>query len=411
MYRIILSAYRCDPAGVSEAYAGFTTAARLAERAQVLLCTPAYNRPAIERWLETAAGPEVRENLRLLTVPMPDADGRLGRVGTAIKPGFFLYDAMLRERLSRRPRLLEGSVVWHRTPISFRFRSSLYSLGAPFVVGPLGGGLKPPAILADYFQDEGSLYRLRRFDDALLASDFWMRPLDAAGVVLTTCDYVRDLLPTRLGPKTVTVLDTGVDVPAAPPARRRHPDLTFLFVGRLVRYKAPTLAIEAFAEFIHRRAGAEAGARLVIVGDGPERGACAALAAALGVADQVVFTGSLPKMAVAEQYEAADVFLFPSITEASGNVYLEAMRYGLPLVVTANGGGADIPCDAAAVKIPVAAYPDMVRAFAQALCDLAADPSRREGMGAAGFECVRENYSWPVLADKLLEAIARAAGR
>jgi glycosyltransferase involved in cell wall biosynthesis len=342
---------------------------------------------------------------------MPDLDGRLGGAGTAIKPGFFLFDTLLRRRLAGRRRLLEDSVVWHRTPISFRFRSSLYSLGAPFLIGPLGGGLKPPAALVDYFRSEGAIYGLRRFDDSLLASGFWMRPLDEARVILTTCDYVRDLLPERLGAKTMTVLDTGVDVPAARPPRAPHDGLTFLFVGRLVRYKAPALAIEAFAHFLAQRSDGETPARLVLVGDGPERSGCEELAASFGIAERVTFTGALPKPAVVEHYESADVFLFPSLTEASGNVYLEAMRYGLPLVVTANGGGADIPCDDAAVKVPVGSYEDLVRSFSQALSDLAGDASLRDRMGAAGFACVRDRYSWPVLADKLMEAVARSAAR
>lgn len=411
MTLIVLSAYRCDPFGISEAYAGFMSAALMARQAPVLLCTPKYNLPSINRWISEQADDLVRENLHILTVRMPDIDGRLGAFGAGVKPGFFLYDRLLLATLRRSNHLQGASVVWHRTPMSYRFRSSLYSLGLPFIVGPIGGGLRPPAILADFFRDEGALYRLRRLDDLLLSSEIWMRPLDKASVVLATCDYVREILPARLSAKTVVVLDTGVDVPDTPPARAAAAPLTVLYVGRLVRYKAPTLAIASFARFLSVWESQGRTARLIIVGDGPERGSCLSLARSLGIADQVEFTGALAKRDVEAYYAAADIFLFPSITEASGGVYLEAMRAGLPLIVTANGGGQDIPCDEAAVKLPIMAYSNMVEAFAQALLQLAADPDRRRAMGTAGFQCVRDNYSWPVLSNKLLEAVKQAARR
>lgn len=408
MTRIVLSAYRCDPFGVSEAYSGFMSAALMAREAPVLLCTPKYNLPSIDRWISEQADDRVRENLRVLTIRMPDIDGRLGGFGTGVKPGFFLYDRLLLSKLRRSDHLQGASVVWHRTPMSFRYRSSLYALGLPFIVGPTGGGLKPPAIVSDFFRDEGALNRLRRFDDLLLSSKLWMKPLDRASVVLVTCEYVRELLPARLAAKAVTVLETGVEVPDSPPARTAADPFTVLFVGRLARYKAPTLAIESYARFLTVWESQGRTARLIIVGDGPEKGLCLSLAGSLGITDRVEFTGELAKRDVEAHYAAADVFLFPSITEATGNVYLEAMRATLPLIVTANGGGRDIPCDEAAVKIPIMAYPDMVEAFAQAVLRLAADPDRRQAMGAAGFVCVRDNYSWPVIAQKLLEAVKQA---
>jgi len=62
--------------------------------------------------------------------------------------------------------------------MSLRFRSSLYALGLPFIVSPTGGGLKPSAVVSDFFRDEGALHRLRRFDNLLLSSTLWMKPFD-----------------------------------------------------------------------------------------------------------------------------------------------------------------------------------------------------------------------------------------
>jgi glycosyltransferase involved in cell wall biosynthesis len=251
MRPILLSAYRCSPDGVSEAYSGFRCAVALAEERPVVLCTPSYNEPSIRRWLASEASDVTKGNLSVLAVNMWDIDSKVGAAGAALKPGFFVYESLLMPRLRRLPTLGDCCLVWHRTPVSFRFRTRLHSLGLPLVVGPISGGLAPPAALADYFRSEGALYKLRRFDRVLIESRFWMRPLDKAAVVLISSDYVRELLPARLSPRLRTLVETGTEL--RPPRGRRvdaSAPFQVLFVGRLVRYKCPILAVEAFARFL-----------------------------------------------------------------------------------------------------------------------------------------------------------------
>jgi glycosyltransferase involved in cell wall biosynthesis len=95
-----------------------------------------------------------------------------------------------------------------------------------------------------------------------------------------------------------------------------------LSVGRLAAEKNLDLAITAFRELQLRLPAA----RMVIVGDGPER---ARLQAAHS---DLVFTGMLQGTALAAHYASADLFLFPSLTDTFGNVTLEAMASGLAIV-------------------------------------------------------------------------------
>lgn len=410
MKRIILSAYRCDPYGVSEGYLGFMSAVMLAARHEVLLCTPSFNLSSIRHWLSENGDSTLSRNLRVMPVPVARVDGRPDGFLWAVKPGYFLYDLSLVRKLRRWPYLRECDLVWHRTPMSFRYRTSLHRLDLPLVIGPIGGGLKPPSALRDFFRDEGLLYRLRALDQTLLGSSWWTKPLDSASSILVTCDYVRDILPSRLGEKLVTLPDTGIDPPDGAVRKRASGTFTALFVGRLVRYKAPTMAIDAFARMLSSSEVDRDRMRLVVVGDGPERNACNRCIERLGIADNVTMTGRIPKGEVTAWYEAADVFLFPSITEASGNVYLEAMRAALPLVVCGNGGGADIPPDEAAIKVPIAHYDQMVDDFSAALLELASDPERRARMGAAGQRAIEEQYSWAAL-DKMLGRVLDRATR
>jgi L-malate glycosyltransferase len=77
-------------------------------------------------------------------------------------------------------------------------------------------------------------------------------------------------------------------------------------------------------------------ARLVLIGDGPDRGKAQQLAEELDVSERVLFLGK--QESVAELLACADLFLLPSATESFGLVALEAMACGVPVVATDVGG-------------------------------------------------------------------------
>jgi glycosyltransferase involved in cell wall biosynthesis len=174
----------------------------------------------------------------------------------------------------------------------------------------------------------------------------------------------------------------------------------------MAKYKGPQLAVAAFARFLDA-SGTPQDAHLTMVGDGGERAACETLARELGVADRVTFTGKLARAEVAEAYQRADVFLFPSITEAAGNVYLEAMREALPMVIVNSGGGRDVPCDVAAIKVPVASADSVIAGLADGLGKLHQDRALMREMGECGFRCVHDLYSWDALSLRVSEIVER----
>jgi L-malate glycosyltransferase len=81
---------------------------------------------------------------------------------------------------------------------------------------------------------------------------------------------------------------------------------------------------------------AQTPARLLLVGDGPDRARVQELTESEGVADQVLFLGK--QTSVAELLSCSDLFLLPSELEAFGLVALEAMACGVPVVATCTGG-------------------------------------------------------------------------
>jgi glycosyltransferase involved in cell wall biosynthesis len=174
-------------------------------------------------------------------------------------------------------------------------------------------------------------------------------------------------------------------------------------LGRLIRIKGFDLAVRA----LPRVSGAIPAARLLLVGDGPERPALEGLAASLGVADRLRMTGETSD--VAAHLAAADAVVVPSRNEGMGRVLVEAMALGRPVVATAVGGIPAVIADAECGRLIA---PDDPEALADALVELGRDAGLREKLGEAGRQRA-EAFSTAVADEKLLSlyaALAREKG-
>ncbi len=147
---------------------------------------------------------------------------------------------------------------------------------------------------------------------------------DRCRLVLVPSQAIRQALQTHLS-SPLKVFSRGVDAERFNPRfRRAEAGLTALYVGRLTCEKNLNLLVELFK---HRE-----DARLLVVGDGPYRRSMERQL------DRAEFTGVLYGDRLSRAFASADLFVFPSSTDAFGNAVLEAMSSGLPVVVSDQGG-------------------------------------------------------------------------
>lgn len=158
---------------------------------------------------------------------------------------------------------------------------------------------------------------------------------DATHLWACSGDAARFLFaPRALAEENFTLIPNGIETehfrfdPAARETVRTQLGLTDHFlvgnVGRLCRQKNQTFLLDVFAEVLKLRPDS----RLLLVGEGEDRAALESKAAALGVADKVMFYGVTGH--VEQLYHAMDVFVFPSQFEGLGIVAVEAQASGLP---------------------------------------------------------------------------------
>ncbi|HET9384124.1 MAG TPA: glycosyltransferase family 4 protein [Gemmatimonadales bacterium] len=204
----------------------------------------------------------------------------------------------------------------------------------------------------------------------------------------------------------IAVIPYAASLPPARPktdADREHVP-TVLFVGRLVERKGVTHLVEAVAQLADRRA------RLVIVGDGPERPRLEARARELGIAHRVEFRGRISDADLRTAYQRAGVFVLPAVldsrgdTEGLGVVLLEAMNYGVPVIASNIGGIVDIVVDQeTGLLVP----PGDAAALASALDSVLRDPARSRRLGEAGRRRLAEQFSWDAILAKM-ESVYRS---
>ena len=211
-------------------------------------------------------------------------------------------------------------------------------------------------------------------------------------------------------------LAPGVDVDAFHPGvdggevLRRHrlgDRRVIVCVSRLVPRKGQDMLIRALPA-VRRRVP---GTALLLVSGGPYRRRLERLAAEHGVADDVVFTGSVPWAELPAHYAAGNVYAMPCRTRAGGLdveglgiVYLEASACGLPVVGGDSGGAPDAVLDG---ETGFVVGGRDLGALTDRLVDLLSNPAKAAAMGAAGRAWIERDWRWEAQAARMTDALNR----
>jgi glycosyltransferase involved in cell wall biosynthesis len=211
----------------------------------------------------------------------------------------------------------------------------------------------------------------------------------------------------RRGYRGIRVVARGVDTALFNPARRNptlrkawnggDDDLVVAHVGRLAPEKNLPLLLATFAAI----RGYAPSARLLLVGDGPSRRQLEKRHPAH------IFAGMRHGEDLAAHYASADLFLFPSMTETYGNVTLEALASGLPVVAYRMAAAAEL------IRHDdngMLADPGASDQFVRAALDLVTRPGVRQRAAEAAPRSVAA-LDWERIHDRLVDALREAIGR
>jgi len=278
----------------------------------------------------------------------------------------------------RAPRLDVVHIHFAREVIPASAAAATRSLGIPTVVQTHG-------ML-------GNVTGIRGIVDRL-----WVRrALENASVVLALQDHERRQLG-RLAPAArIRILPNGIPA-GSPPVRAHrngHDPKTVLFLARL----HPRKRVLAFIEMARLLRDGGVDARYVVVGhDAGDRAQAERRVSVLGMSDVVSFAGGVPASEVAGWYESADVYVLPAVDEPFGLTVLEAMRAGVPCVVTNECGIADTLGHAGAALV---ADPEP-GSLARGVMSILKDEGLARRLSDAGLTTTEHTFSLSSVVDRL----------
>lgn len=336
--RILLSAFACKPHSGSETGVGWRWACELAKQHEVIVLTDISRRAAIEA--EMAARPTPQLKFHYYRPAL------LRRIPLVTRTANLLYLAWQFGVVAEARRLHQMQpfdYTQHLTYGVFRNPSFLGSLGIPFVFGPVGGGEHCPWVLTRSmpFSEKLREYARAVINGFAYFDPFLRRSLTKATLILTKTPQTRHALPRRFHERCVDFLEIGIDpVPDESIDLRgqRGERFRIVFAGRLLGLKGVHLALRAIGRLVQDGRQLE----FHIIGEGPMRPVLGRLARELGISSCVHWHGLMPQVELFERYREMDCLLFPSLHDSSGNVVLEAMSFGLPVVCLDLGGPPEI---------------------------------------------------------------------
>jgi glycosyltransferase involved in cell wall biosynthesis len=214
------------------------------------------------------------------------------------------------------------------------------------------------------------------------------------GVSVATAQALRDIL--GIDDSKVHVVPNGIPLRTGARDRLRTElglapgELLIVSVGSLYPVKGHAVLIDALAKLRDRR-----GWSLAIAGRGEEEPRLRAQAAAAGIGDRVHFLGFRDD--IADILAAGDLFTMPSLSEGLPLALVEAMSFGLPVVVTRVGGVPEVVTDGVEGLLVPPSDPGALAAALGALLD---DASRRRQMGDAARTRALRDYALSTMADR-----------
>lgn len=412
-------AYECSPYRGSEWAAGWGRLLGAAKLAETFVVTSEANYAALERAQAQGLMPS---NVHFYT-PQPDEKLR----ALERKPVLFAYNyhayhywQVLALKLIQELHAREKFDLVHQVNVcTFREPGYGWQLGVPFIWGPVGGTQNFPARFLSMLPPKEALKEGIRS----VTNRFALRKPRVRGAARQTALLIganstnqRDL-ETTLGKETALLLETGLHsveevdrsrfesrVADARAGRPMRP-LRLFWSGELQTRKALPVLLRALA-----KVGANVQWQLDVLGDGPMRERWEGQAARLGLGERVQFLGRVPFSAAVEEMHSADVLCFTSLRDTSGNVVLEALAAGVPVICFDHQGARDMVTDGCGCKLPVSSPAQAFSDWARAIEMLAADPDRLLRLSKGATERARD-FLWSQNHETINSAYLRLVNR
>lgn len=336
--KILLSAYACAPNFGSEPAIGWNYATQLAEQGnEVFVLVNDWSHSQIEKYPDP-----LPKNITFLNYDLPPfiKNNFFTGLGILAHIYYFFWQIGAYFYVKDFLKSVKDIDIIHLITIGvFRTPVFLGLLNVPFVLGPVGGGETSTMQLQQNLPLKFKVKeKMRHWANlsTMLNPLIWITYRASNLILLKTIDNLK-YIPKTFHEKCkvnleVSLSDETLNQPIS--LTKQEGNFKILFVGRLEYWKGLHLAIRAFAHILEKNPNVT----FTVVGEGPDENWFKEIAKQLGVLDKIEWLQRVPQKNLFAMYKEFDILLFPSFHDSSGNVVIEALAYGLPVVCLDLGG-------------------------------------------------------------------------
>jgi glycosyltransferase involved in cell wall biosynthesis len=276
-------------------------------------------------------------------------------------------------------------------------------LPIPYIRGPGGGAHKvPKEFVKEYSLKQKIAEKVRSIGQWIFRHDLFFIIGQKRARALLVCNYeAKNIIPKKWQNKVYLFPVNGISFNDLPVTREKKENNQFvvLTAGKLIKIKSFDLAIKAFKIFNDKFPNS----KLIIAGEGPERNNLENLANSLNIKEKVIFDGWVKRKELLEKMNNCDVFLFPSLRDGGGNVVVEAMAVGRPVICFDLAGPGFHIDQSCGIKIKANNPKQAIEDMAKALERLYLDKDLRLKLGQGAREKAEKEYDWDKLGDRMFD--------
>lgn len=386
--KVLMSAFACSPIRGSEPGVGWNWAREMSKYHEVWVVTRKSNKEEIENNF-------LNENIKFIYLSVPFFNFLEKYTNKkSIHMYYALWQNYILMHIKKIHKIEKFDLIHHVTYNEFRNPGKLWRIDAPFVLGPIGGAqqIEKPLLNACEIKKNIVFEKIRAYINNYYRNSLNVKKaLKKSSKIIVANNDTRNYLNLNLNDdKVEVILETGIKEENMNYIIRKNNDkIKILWVGNLIYIKGFKLLIEAFNKIKNKDKY-----EIIVIGDGNMKSRYVEVIKSYNLENYINFKGKLSYDETLKQYKRADIFVFTSLRDTSGNVVLEAMSNCLPIIALNHHGCADMLTDDCAIKIDIKSESQVIVDLKNAIIQLGNNYNERIDKGINSYNRIKDLYLW-----------------
>lgn len=387
-FKVLISAYACEPNKGSEPGVGWNWAKQTARFHQVWVITRSNNRASIEK----EPSRDFVDNLHFIYYDVPKWASFWKKKTRGLHLYYLLWQIGVYRIAKKLHKKIQFDLVHHITFGNIWLPTFMSFLRIPFLWGPIGGAEKISKKFRKSFPIKSKVREIIRsiIISSLKCNLLFRYNCKNANIIIAKTRDTASIIPDDYRDRVTTTIDVGIEHTVTDRHKINCDKLQILSVGKMDAWRGFDILLKSFSKAVRSNGKMS----LAIVGNGSERHRLQNIIKEERLQNRVFLPGHLDKNSYLDYMAKSAIFVNPCLKEGGATTLLDAMSFGLPVICFDISGSSEIVTEKFGIKIKLLNCDQILKDLADAVLKLANNPNLRKKIGEAGRQRVKEFYNW-----------------